>query len=56
MTPLYWFPRASFWANNATDSRIELRIAPELLVLWEDVIGSTLDFSGIRLRNATLVQ
>ena len=33
---------------------IELRIAPELLMLWDKVINSTLDFSGIRLRNATL--
>jgi Family of unknown function (DUF6886) len=38
------------------DARIELRIAPELLGLWENVTNSTLDFSGIRLRNATLVQ
>jgi hypothetical protein len=58
-----------FWVSRATveplelvelgdvparhaDSRIELR----MLGLWESVIGSTLDFSGIRLRNATLVQ
>ncbi len=33
---------------------IELRIAPDLLALWDKVIASTLDFSGIRLRNATL--
>jgi hypothetical protein len=30
---------------------IELRIVPELLPLWERVIASTLEFSGIRLRN-----
>ena len=36
------------------DAEIELRIAPQLLDLWERVIASTLDFSGIRLRNATL--
>jgi hypothetical protein len=30
----------------------ELRIAPVLYPLWDKVIGSTLDFSGIRLRNA----
>ena len=35
---------------------IELRIAPELLPLWDDVISSTLDFNGIRLRNATLAR
>ena len=33
---------------------IELRIAPNLLELWDRVVASTLDFSGIRLRNATL--
>jgi hypothetical protein len=38
------------------DAEIELRIAPRLLDLWERVIASTLDFSGIRLRNATLVR
>ena len=37
-----------------TDARIELRISPSLYPLWDDVVGSTLDFSGIRLRNATL--
>lgn len=31
---------------------IELRIAPTLYPLWDGVIESTLDFSGIRLRNA----
>ena len=36
------------------DAGIELRIAPELLALWDKVVNSTLDFSGIRLRNATL--
>ena len=30
----------------------ELRIAPSLYPLWDRVIESTLDFSGIRLRNA----
>jgi Family of unknown function (DUF6886) len=32
---------------------IELRIAPALYPLWDKVIATTLDFSGIRLRNAT---
>jgi hypothetical protein len=36
------------------DAGIELRIAPGLLALWDAVVASTLDFSGIRLRNATL--
>ena len=31
---------------------IELRIAPSLYPLWDRVIETTLDFSGIRLRNA----
>ena len=30
----------------------ELRIAPALYPLWDKVIETTLDFSGIRLRNA----
>jgi hypothetical protein len=30
---------------------IELRVVPDLAPLWEQVIGSTLEFSGIRLRN-----
>ena len=30
---------------------IELRIVPALLPLWDRIIGSTLEFSGIRLRN-----
>jgi len=37
-------------------AEIELRIAPKLLALWDRVIASTLDFSGIRLRNATLAR
>jgi hypothetical protein len=36
------------------EAGIELRIAPGLLALWDVVVESTLDFSGIRLRNATL--
>jgi hypothetical protein len=30
---------------------IELRVLPNLAALWDQVIGSTLEFSGIRLRN-----
>jgi Family of unknown function (DUF6886) len=33
------------------EAGIELRIVPELWPLWERVIASTLEFSGIRLRN-----
>lgn len=34
------------------ESGVELRITPRLVVLWQRVIGSTLSFSGTRLRNA----
>jgi hypothetical protein len=37
-------------------ARIELRFAPALHPLWDDVVRSTLDFSGIRLRNATMAR
>jgi hypothetical protein len=37
-------------------AEIELRIAPGLLESWDRVVASTLDFSGIRLRNATLAR
>ncbi len=33
---------------------IDLRADDDLPALWERVIASTLDFSGIRLRNATM--
>ncbi|HLY94925.1 MAG TPA: hypothetical protein VKP14_08775 [Gaiellaceae bacterium] len=35
---------------------IELTSADDLLGLWERVVASSLDFSGIRLRNATLAR
>ena len=34
------------------DAGIELRIEPDLLALWHRVRATTLDYSGIRLRNA----
>ncbi len=34
------------------EAEIELRIVPNLWPLWDRVIASTLDFSGIRLANA----
>jgi hypothetical protein len=34
------------------DARVELRIVENLWPLWDRVAGSTLEFSGIRLRNA----
>jgi hypothetical protein len=33
-------------------ARIELRALPNLWPLWNEVAGSTLEYSGIRLRNA----
>jgi hypothetical protein len=35
------------------DAGVELRIAPTLYPLWDKVVESSLDFSGIRLRNAS---
>jgi hypothetical protein len=34
-------------------ARIELRHARSLYPMWDEVVASTLDFSGIRLRNAS---
>jgi hypothetical protein len=34
------------------DAGIQLRVLPNLWAFWDEVIVSTLDFSGIRLRNA----
>jgi hypothetical protein len=34
------------------EAEIELRLVPRLVPLWERVTRSTLEFSGIRLRNA----
>jgi hypothetical protein len=36
------------------DAGIALRAEPDLLRLWDDVIASSLDYSGIRLRNARM--
>jgi hypothetical protein len=33
-------------------SGIELRVLPNLWPLWDEVVASTLEFSGMRLRNA----
>jgi hypothetical protein len=35
------------------NAEIELRVVPSLAPLWERVVASTLEFSGIRLRNAS---
>jgi hypothetical protein len=34
------------------DAAIELRVAPNLWPLWNEVVASTLEYSGMRLRNA----
>ena len=34
------------------DAQIEIRVTTDLWPLWDRVVGSTLEFSGIRLRNA----
>ncbi len=35
------------------EAGIELRITPSLWAFWDQVVGSTVEFSGMRLRNAT---
>lgn len=34
------------------DAGIQLRVLPNLWPFWDQVVGSTVEFSGIRLRNA----
>ena len=51
--PLECSPLGDLVALHA-DARIELRFTSALYPLWDAVAASTLDFSGIRLRNATL--
>lgn len=36
------------------DAGIELRTEEDLLGFWDDIVGSSLGFSGIRLRNARM--
>jgi hypothetical protein len=36
------------------EAGVELRIAPSLYPLWDKVVETSLDFSGIRLRNASV--
>ena len=36
------------------DAGIELRAEDDLLGFWDEVVGSSLGFSGIRLRNARM--
>jgi hypothetical protein len=51
VVPLELVDLGDLLARHA-DAGIELRIAPALQPLWDGVTASTLDFSGIRLRNA----
>jgi hypothetical protein len=37
--------------DRHAEAGIELRIVPALLPIWQQIIASTLEFSGIRLRN-----
>jgi hypothetical protein len=57
----YWVSREAVEPEEAVElgdllarhvaAGIELRLVPDLAALWERVIRSTLEFSGIRLRN-----
>jgi hypothetical protein len=44
-----WSSATSFARHTAAG--IELRIVPDLMAVWQRVIASTLEFSGLRLRN-----
>ncbi|HEY1365633.1 MAG TPA: hypothetical protein VGF23_00895 [Gaiellaceae bacterium] len=58
----YWISREAVRPNELVElgdllerhaeAEIELRVVPALWPLWERVVASTLEFSGIRLRNA----
>ncbi len=48
--PVAVTPITDLLERHAT-AGIELRIVPELGTLWERVAASSLEFSGIRLRN-----
>jgi hypothetical protein len=50
VAPLAVTPLGDLLARHAA-AGIELRIVPDLRELWRRVIASTLQFSGIRLRN-----
>ena len=51
VTPLELTELGDLLARHA-DAGNELRVAPALYPLWDKVIETTLDFSGIRLGNA----
>ena len=48
--PLGTVPLGDLLARHA-EAGIELRVVPNLDALWQQVIATTLEFSGIRLRN-----
>jgi hypothetical protein len=48
--PLSVLPLGDLLERHA-EAGIELRIVPDLQALWQRVIASSLEFSGIRLRN-----
>ncbi|HST18249.1 MAG TPA: hypothetical protein VLK36_11310 [Gaiellaceae bacterium] len=50
VAPLELVALGDLTARHA-DAGIELRLVPKLRPLWERVIASSLEFSGIRLRN-----
>jgi hypothetical protein len=51
VTPLELVELGDLLARHA-EAGVELRIAPALYPLWDRIAESSLDFSGIRLRNA----
>jgi Family of unknown function (DUF6886) len=51
VTPVEVIELGDLFVRHA-ESGIELRLVPNLWPLWNRVISSTLEFSGIRLRNA----
>jgi hypothetical protein len=51
VTPLELLELGDLLARHA-EAGNELRVAPSLYPLWDRVVETTLDFSGIRLRNA----
>jgi hypothetical protein len=52
VTPLELRELGDLLARHA-EAENELRVAPALYPLWDKVVETTLDFSGIRLRNAS---
>lgn len=60
----YWTSRASVDALEIVElgdlvalherARIELRVLDRVLPFWEEIVASTLQYSGMRLRNATM--